>query len=241
MRFLRFALPVFVVALASAVRPRAAGLLIPDDKKLPPLAMVNHKVTVAIEDQVAVTTVEQTFRNHTDRDLEATYIFPVPKGASVDKFTMWVDGKEIDGRAGRGREGPPDLHRHRPPHAGPRPARIPRQQPAAAARLPGPAEGRPEGRRSASRRVAAKDGGVVEYVYPLKTDGKATEHARRVLASRSTLKSQHPIQNIYSPTHAITIKRNGDKEVDRRASRRTRRCSTRTSSSSTASATRTSA
>ena len=59
--------------------------------------MLNHKVTITIEDQVAVTRVEQTFRNHTDRQLEATYIFPVPKGASVNKFTMWVDGKEAKG------------------------------------------------------------------------------------------------------------------------------------------------
>ena len=59
--------------------------------------MLNHKVTIAIDDQVAVTHVEQTFRNHTDRQLEATYIFPVPKGASVNKFSMWVDGKEVKG------------------------------------------------------------------------------------------------------------------------------------------------
>ena len=94
MRFLRYALPVFALALASNLAS-AAGLLIPEDKKLPPLAMVNHKVTVAVEDQVATTTVEQTFRNHTDRQLEATYVFPVPKGASVRKFAMWVDGKEL--------------------------------------------------------------------------------------------------------------------------------------------------
>ncbi|HEY7314637.1 MAG TPA: VIT domain-containing protein, partial [Gemmataceae bacterium] len=56
------------------------GLLIPEDKSLPPLAMLNHKVKISIDDQVAVTRVEQTFRNHTDRQLEATYIFPVPKG-----------------------------------------------------------------------------------------------------------------------------------------------------------------
>src|SRR5271166_6239198 len=76
---------------------QAHGLLIPAEKNLPPLAMLNHKVTIAIDDQVAVTRVEQTFRNHTDRDLEATYVFPVPKGASVDKFTLWVDGKETKG------------------------------------------------------------------------------------------------------------------------------------------------
>ena len=101
--------------------------------------MLNHKSNIAIDDQVAVTTVEQTFRNHTDRQLEATYVFPVPKGASVNKFTMWVDGKETEGELVEAEEGPQDLHRHRPPHAGPRPARVHRQQPAAAARLPGPA------------------------------------------------------------------------------------------------------
>src|ERR1041384_7829233 len=76
---------------------QAAGLLIPVEKKLPPLAMLNHHVQVTIEDQVAVTHIEQTFRNHTDRQLEATYVFPVPKGASVRKFSMWVDGKEVPG------------------------------------------------------------------------------------------------------------------------------------------------
>src|SRR5919198_6594461 len=88
------ALAALVLAAGSA---SARGLLIPVEKTLPPLAMLNHKVTIAIEDQVAVTRVEQTFRNHTARPLEATYLFPVPKGASVNKFTMWVDGKETAG------------------------------------------------------------------------------------------------------------------------------------------------
>ena len=90
-------LPVAALLLAWAGTAPARGLLIPDDKTVPPLAMLNHKVTIAIEDQVAVTHVEQTFRNHTDRPLEATYVFPLPKGASVDQFTMWVDGKEVHG------------------------------------------------------------------------------------------------------------------------------------------------
>src|SRR5438128_8513425 len=90
-------LPVLALVLAWTGPAHAKGLLIPEEKTLPPLAMLNHKVTIAIEDQVAVTRVEQTFRNNTPRQLEATYIFPVPKGASVDKFMMWVDGKETKG------------------------------------------------------------------------------------------------------------------------------------------------
>src|SRR5436309_4322121 len=91
-------LVVMGVVLLSAGTSEARGLLIPEEKTgLPPLAMLNHKVSIVIEDQVAVTNVEQTFRNHTDRQLEATYVFPVPKGASVRKFVMWVNGKKVDG------------------------------------------------------------------------------------------------------------------------------------------------
>ena len=69
----------------------------PTQADVPPLDLTRQKVKVAIEDQVAVTHVVQTFRNPTSRALEATYVFPVPKGASVKKFTMWVDGKEVPG------------------------------------------------------------------------------------------------------------------------------------------------
>ena len=88
---------VLAVLLACTSSVPAKGLLIPKDVSLTPLAMVNHKVAITIDDQIATTKVEQTFRNHTDRQLEATYIFPVPKGASVNKFTMWVGGKEVSG------------------------------------------------------------------------------------------------------------------------------------------------
>src|SRR5437764_3770079 len=94
-RAMRREMLVFALLLLWAGAARAHGLLVPEEKSLPPLAMVDHKVTIRIEDQVAATRVEQTFRNHTDRPLEATYLFPVPKGAAVDKFSLWVGGKEV--------------------------------------------------------------------------------------------------------------------------------------------------
>src|SRR6516162_10045320 len=90
-------LPVVVVGLVMCSSAHARGILIPKEKDVPPLAMLNHQVNITIEDQVAVTNIEQTFRNHTDRKLEATYVFPVPKGASVRKFVMWINGKETPG------------------------------------------------------------------------------------------------------------------------------------------------
>ncbi|MBN9118697.1 MAG: VWA domain-containing protein [Planctomycetes bacterium] len=212
MRFLRYALPVFVVVLAGASSARGAGLLIPEDKKLPPLAMVNHKVTVAIDEQVAVTTVEQTFRNHTDRNLEATYLFPVPKGATVDRFTMWVDGKEMGGElldAKHAHKVYTDIVRRT-------------QDPGLLEYLgnslmrlsvfPVPPKGDQKIKIS-YKFVAGKDGSVVEYVYPLKTDGKATRTLEE-FSVNLTIKSRHAVQNVYSPTHAITTVRKSDKEVN---------------------------
>ena len=60
--------------------------------------------------------------------------------------------------------------------------------------------------------VAQKEGNLVEYVYPLKTDGKATSTLES-FSIQATLKSQHAITNVYSPTHAITLKRVNDHEI----------------------------
>ena len=49
-------------------------------------------------------------------------------------------------------------------------------------------------------------------MYPLKTDGKATSTLED-FSIQATIKSQHSIQNVYSPTHAITLNRANDHEV----------------------------
>ena len=205
----RFWMGLLILVVAHPVF--AAGLLVPDDVKLPPLAMVNHKVTVGIEDQIAITTVEQTFRNHTDRNLEATYLFPVPKGASVNKFTMWVNGKETSGElldAKKANSVYTEIVRRT-------------QDPGLLEYLgnnlmrlrvfPIPPKGDQKVRISFTS-VSQMEQGVVEYIYPLKTDGKGTRTLEE-FSVKLTIKSQHPIQTVYSPTHAIDVKRKGDHEV----------------------------
>ena len=51
------------------------------------------RYNVLINNSIAVTTVTQVFRNEEDRQVEALYTFPVPKGASVSNFSMWINGK----------------------------------------------------------------------------------------------------------------------------------------------------
>src|SRR5437667_7819 len=86
-----------LVVLAFCGQSQAAGMLVPKNKEVGPLSLLSHHVSVTIEDQVAVTKVEQVFRNHTSNAQEATYIFPIPKDASVTALSMWVNGKEVKG------------------------------------------------------------------------------------------------------------------------------------------------
>ena len=92
-------LALALIGLAGSTSVRADGLLIPTDRGLPPLSLTYQRVEVTIVGQVATTKVEQSYHNSTDRDLEAEYIFPLPPGASVRDFSMWVGGKRYQGEA----------------------------------------------------------------------------------------------------------------------------------------------
>jgi Ca-activated chloride channel family protein len=210
---MRRSLPVLLVLLWIAAPVGAHGLLIPDVKhKTQPLAMVSHEVTVSIQDQAAETVAEQIFRNHTDRELEAHYVFPVPRGAAVRAFTLMVNGVKVDGKLLTGSEA--------------------RQLCADCARatqdpglidylgndlltmtVPGIRPGQDMKVTVKYSALATQDNGLIEYVYPLKTDGKATSTLEK-FSVKANIKSQHAIQNVYSPTHALTLKRVSDREVN---------------------------
>ena len=184
------------------------GLLIPTEPDLAPLAMLNHHVEVKLEDQVSVTRVRQTFRNHTDQQLEATYVFPVPKGASVRQFAMWVNGKKCKGeliKADKAKAMYTSIVRQT-------------KNPALLDYIgsdllrlkifPIPAKGDQKIEVSFTA-VAKKEHGLVEYVYPLKTDHTAASTLEEFRLTLS-LSSQQPLGSIYSPTHEVVIERQGD-------------------------------
>ena len=56
-----------------------------------------------MRDQLATTTIEQVFRNPNSRRVEGTFLFPVPKGAHLDRFSMEIDG-EIEAPIKRGQQ-----------------------------------------------------------------------------------------------------------------------------------------
>jgi Ca-activated chloride channel homolog len=95
---------LFVFGLAGPAQ--ADGIIIPpplpcrgtDCPPVPPrpvsqLVIRYHHVNVTIQDQLAVTRVDQVFYNPNDWPVEGTYVFPLPLDAAVSNFTLWVDGK----------------------------------------------------------------------------------------------------------------------------------------------------
>ncbi len=88
---------VAVLALAATEKTQAAGLLIADGGFGGVLEIVDHDVHVTINNGIAVTKVTQVFKNTEQRQVEALYTFPVPDGASVANFSMWINGKEMVG------------------------------------------------------------------------------------------------------------------------------------------------
>jgi predicted Zn-dependent protease len=61
-----------------------------------PLTVGQHKVRVTIRDQIARTEIEESFVNHTGGVLEGVFHFPLPDGASVAGFGMWIGDKLVE-------------------------------------------------------------------------------------------------------------------------------------------------
>jgi Ca-activated chloride channel family protein len=199
----------------------ADGIVIPDPPPLPEpipfeetlLTIRYHRVSVSIENQVAVTRVAQEFVNECDWEVEGTYIFPIPEGASISKFVMWVDGEPIEGKilpADEARQIYEDIVRKRRD-----PALLEYiGRDAVQARIyPIP----PGGSRKIEleyTQVLSVDNGMVRYSYPLNTE-KFSARPLEECSVRIDLYSKEPLHSIYSPTHQdrVYIQRDGDHQV----------------------------
>ena len=89
------ALPA-LLALCPALA--AAGVLVPKEPGSKPITLRKELIQVTVQDQVARTTLDEVFENHTDRAIEGTYLLPLPEGAAISGFATWVDGRRVESR-----------------------------------------------------------------------------------------------------------------------------------------------
>ena len=93
-RFLMFALMAGLLWFSMGNSPVLAdGMVLPAALSPDYLVIRYHRVKVAIEDNHAVTRVEQAFYNPNPFSITGRYLFPVPPEAILSRFQATVDGK----------------------------------------------------------------------------------------------------------------------------------------------------
>jgi Ca-activated chloride channel family protein len=199
--------------LAAYAEPALAdGIVIIDPPirpEVPPyLSVKYHRVTVTIEDQVATTHVDQVFVNDSRHGLEGTYVFPLPEGATINDFAMWVDGERLAGEilpADEARRIYEDIVRHqRDPalleYVGRNTFR------ARIFPIPPRSEKRVEIEYT---QVLPLENGLVHYRYPLDTERFSPKPIEDV-SIHVEIHSKEAIKAVYSPSHDVAVDRRGD-------------------------------
>ena len=59
------------------------------------VSLQDYSVKTNISDQLATTTVELAYYNHANRNLEGTFLFPIPPEAAISKFYLYVGNEEV--------------------------------------------------------------------------------------------------------------------------------------------------
>ncbi|MDA1014174.1 MAG: VIT domain-containing protein, partial [Planctomycetota bacterium] len=89
--------PMWLAGFEGTQSDESLGSLIANvDGRDVPLTVGYHKVTVEIRDQIARTTIEESFVNHTNRRLEGVFYFPLPQDASISGFGMWIGNELVE-------------------------------------------------------------------------------------------------------------------------------------------------
>jgi len=205
---------VFSILFALAAVASAQGIIVPGPCRRCPepqpvplpraLPIKSIKIDTKISSQVATTHVEQVFRNDTPATLEGTYLFPIPESASIAEFAIWDGDRRLVGEV-RTREEARRIYDE-----------IVRRQ-----RDPGLLEYAGKDLFQASifpilphsdkkleityTQVVRAEGGTVSYRYPLGTGRQIAQIGS--VAGRVEVESKEPLRNVYSPTHAIDVKR----------------------------------
>jgi len=196
---------IFLLIISQSIF--ADGLIIvprPDPLPTPyPLEVVYHHVNVSINGNAAKTSIDQEFYNPSDFRLEGYYIFPIPKGAVINNFSMVINGKEMQAElldAIKARKIYEDIVRKIKD-----PALLEYTESGLFRVRIFPIEPRSTKKVSICyTEILNSDNGLYEYVYPLNTEKFSSKPLKNVTI-KVDLKTNKEIKNIYSPTHPVDV------------------------------------
>ncbi len=223
----RFQLLTFVLLLLQVNFSFGQGLLLEKDHRYrmprpwPIIRPVPAPVTsysiqkididVKLKDQIADVQVSQVFLNTGNRIIESQFVFPLPYEAAIDQMTLLVDGNELPAKLLSKEE-----------------ARKKYEAIVRASKDPALLEWMGHGLFQTSvfpippgekrtvtlhyTHLLRKADGVTDFLYPL-TAGRYTSKPIEKLTISLSIDSKLPIKNVYSPSHAVKIKRPSKKRA----------------------------
>lgn len=195
----------------------ADGIIIPYPYPIPPwpkppppqerysLDIKYHHVETVIEDQVATTHVDEVFKNPYNFDVEGVYIFPLPKGAAVDRFSLKVDGKPVEGTMLEADEAAAEYLKLVSQNKDPALLEYIGRGAVKARIYPIPAKSEKRVEITYSE-LLRYDGGLVKFVYPLDTERFSREPIEDVDV-KVNIKAAGAVESVFSPSHKIQLER----------------------------------
>lgn len=222
-RFQAVAIFLFLLTLANPKPVRADGIIIPEPPvcfpgPCPPipsplmqLSIRYHHVDVRIEDQVAITRVDQVFYNPNDWDVEGTYLFPIPRDAAVTSFTLWMNGEPVEAQILDAEQARRTYEEIVSNLRDPALLEYVDQGAVQAHIFPIPSRGERRIELEYSQVLVAENG-LVKYVYPLSTE-KFSSTPLESVAVNVEISSSIPLRAVYSPTHPVSIVRESDHHI----------------------------
>lgn len=204
-----------VIVIHNSIRPVPLPRPIPRPTPQPSptesYKITKLEVNANIKDQVAQVQVAQQFQNTGSRQMEVSFLFPLPYDGAIDSLTLMVDGKEFPANLLR-KEKAREIYNS-----------IVRQNKDPAllewtgtgmfqtSVFPVPAGASREVTITYSQ-LLKKDGRLTDFLFPMST-AKYTDRPVEKIKVRLALESGEKLKSIYSPTHNVDITRNGNKRA----------------------------
>ncbi len=211
MKRARIRIAATLLAFLAAGALRADGFIVIPRPPRPgpagpfPLQVVRHDVRVTLDGQLATTAVDQEFYNPNAERLEGFYLFPLPAGAAVRGFSMWIDGREARAElldAAKARAVYEDIVRRLRD-----PALLEYSGSGVFRMRVFPIE--PRGRkriRISYHEVLEQDNGALAYRYPLATE-KFSSRPIPEVSIVADVHSPSPLASVHCPSHEAEISR----------------------------------
>ncbi len=206
-------LAALLICLLVPAQASAIGLIIPNRSGAHPFDVESHRVQVTITNNAAVTKVTQVFRNNSTRAMEGKFVFPLPRGATVSDFSLWINGKKTKGAVLDKKQArqmyESIVRRTRDPGL----VEYMDGRLFQASIFPIPAGGTQKLELKFAQ-VLERRGGLYRYQYPLAAGSEyVTAKTDKDFTLTVHVQSPIPITTAYSPTHKISLQRTGAKKL----------------------------